>query len=102
MARRYGSKLALLVGSGITAAAFALLAVAHAHPYDMLISAALLGIGIGLAFAALGNPIVRAVAPEQTGVASGMNTVMRTSAARLPGRSPPPSSSSTAPTASRP
>ena len=40
------------------------LAVAHGHPYDMLISAALLGIGIGLAFAALGNLIVQAVPPE--------------------------------------
>ncbi len=54
------------------------MAVAHAHPYDMLISAALLGIGIGLAFSALGNLIVQAVPPEQTGVATGMNTVMRT------------------------
>ena len=44
----------------------------------MLISAALLGVGIGLAFAALGNLIVQAVPPHQTGVASGMNTVMRT------------------------
>jgi sugar phosphate permease len=31
-----------------------------------------------LAFAALGNLIVGAVPPHQTGVASGMNTVMRT------------------------
>ena len=34
------------------------------HPYDMLISAALLGVGIGLAFAALGNLIVQAVPRE--------------------------------------
>ena len=44
----------------------------------MLASAALLGIGVGLAFAALGNLIVQAVPPEQTGAAGGMNTVMRT------------------------
>ena len=44
----------------------------------MLASATLLGIGVGLAFAALGNLIVQAVPPEQTGVAGGMNTVMRT------------------------
>ena len=48
----------------------------------MLISSSLLGIGIGLAFAALGNIVVQAVDDHQTGVASGMNTVMRTSAAR--------------------
>jgi EmrB/QacA subfamily drug resistance transporter len=78
VARRYGSKPSLVVGAAITAWAFAWLWVAHAHPYDMLISSALLGVGIGLAFAALGNLIVQAVPPEQTGVAGGMNTVMRT------------------------
>jgi MFS family permease len=77
-ARRYGSKPSLVVGAAITALAFGWLWAAHAHPYDMLISSALLGVGIGLAFAALGNLIVQAVPPEQTGVAGGMNTVMRT------------------------
>jgi sugar phosphate permease len=46
----------------------------------------LLGIGIGLAFAALGNLIVRAVPPTQTGVATGMNTVMRTLGGALGGQ----------------
>jgi MFS family permease len=86
VARRYGSKVALIVGTAITAAAFGLLVVAHSHPYDMLISAALLGIGIGLAFSALGNLVVQAVPPQQTGVASGMNTVMRTLGGALGGQ----------------
>ena len=67
-----------MVGAAVTALAFGWLWVAHAQPYDMLISSALLGVGIGLAFAALGNLIVQAVPAEQTGVAGGMNTVMRT------------------------
>jgi EmrB/QacA subfamily drug resistance transporter len=78
VARRYGSKYALVAGTLITGFSFGLLVPFHAHPYDMLISAALLGIGIGLAFAALGNLIVQAVPAHQTGVASGMNTVLRT------------------------
>jgi MFS family permease len=78
IARRFGSKSAAVVGSAVTGIAFAFLAVAHGHPYDFLIAAALLGIGIGLAFAALGNLIVLAVDPHQTGAAGGMNTVMRT------------------------
>jgi MFS family permease len=78
IAARFGSKPAAVAGSVITGAAFALLAAAHAHPYDMLASAALMGIGIGLAFAALGNLIVQAVDASQTGAAGGMNTVMRT------------------------
>ena len=52
----------------------------------MLITALLLGIGIGLAFAALGNLIVQAVPPTQSGVASGMNTVMRTLGGALGGQ----------------
>ncbi|HEY4897393.1 MAG TPA: MFS transporter, partial [Solirubrobacteraceae bacterium] len=56
------------------------------HPYDLLIAAALLGVGIGLAFAALGNLIVQAVSNHQTGVASGMNTVMRTLGGALGGQ----------------
>jgi MFS family permease len=86
VARRYGSKPALLCGSAITAVAFGWLAVAHRHPYDMLISSTVLGIGIGLAFAALGNLIVQAVPPSQTGVATGMNTVMRTLGGALGGQ----------------
>jgi EmrB/QacA subfamily drug resistance transporter len=78
LAARYGSRLSLLLGTAVTAVAFAWLSVAHGHPYDLLISAGLMGVGIGLAFAALGNLIVGAVPPHQTGIASGMNTVMRT------------------------
>ena len=77
-AARYGSRAALIVGTAITATAFVILIVAHSHPIYLLISSGLIGIGIGLAFAALGNLIVGAVPPHQTGVASGMNTVMRT------------------------
>ncbi len=86
IARRYGSKAAAVAGSAFAAGSFGLIAAAHDHPYDMLASAALLGIGIGLAFAALGNLIVNAVAPHQTGVAGGMNTVMRTIGGALGGQ----------------
>jgi EmrB/QacA subfamily drug resistance transporter len=86
IAVRFGSKAALVAGSAVTAAAFAVLAVAHAHVYDMLVSSTLLGIGIGLAFAALGNIVVQAVGDHQTGVASGMNTVMRTVGGALGGQ----------------
>jgi MFS family permease len=86
VARRFGSKSALIAGTSISAMSFAYAALAHRHPYDMLITTTLLGIGIGLAFAALGNLIVQAVSPTQTGVASGMNTVMRTLGGALGGQ----------------
>lgn len=38
---------------------------------------AIVGIGLGLGFAALPNLIVRAVPQEQTGAATGINTIMR-------------------------
>jgi EmrB/QacA subfamily drug resistance transporter len=86
VARRYGSRSALIAGSAITGLGFLWSAVQHQHPYDILISCAALGVGIGLAFSALGNLIVGAVEPHQTGVASGMNTVMRTLGGALGGQ----------------
>jgi MFS family permease len=83
---RFGSRAALLAGTVFTTASFALLTAAHSHPYDLLIAAGLLGVGMGLAFAALGNLIIQAVSSHQTGVASGMNTVMRTLGGALGGQ----------------
>ena len=84
--RRFGSRRALVAGAALSALACGWLAVTSRHPYDMLLSSALLGVGIGLAFAALGNLIVQAVPPHQTGVASGMNTVLRTLGGALGGQ----------------
>jgi EmrB/QacA subfamily drug resistance transporter len=78
MANRIGSRLPLILGSSATCAAFSFLAVAHDQRWEIYAGTAMLGLGIGLAFASLGNLIVEAVPPEQTGVATGMNTVMRT------------------------
>jgi EmrB/QacA subfamily drug resistance transporter len=86
VARRFGSKSALVAGAAIGAVAFGFAAIEHDQPVDMLITTTLLGTGIGLAFAALGNLIVQAVPPTQTGVASGMNTVMRTLGGALGGQ----------------
>jgi EmrB/QacA subfamily drug resistance transporter len=83
---RFGSRAALLGGTVFAAASFAILALAHGQPWQFLLSATLLGVGIGLAFAALGNLIVQAVPVYQTGVASGMNTVMRTLGGALGGQ----------------
>jgi MFS family permease len=76
-AGRTGARLPLLTGTITTSVSFLLLAFAHAHPWEIYFGSALLGIGIGLAFASLANLIVEAVRPDQTGVATGMNSVMR-------------------------
>ncbi|HXR27955.1 MAG TPA: MFS transporter [Solirubrobacteraceae bacterium] len=77
IASRYGSRRSLVAGSVVSTAAFVLLLALGHGSLQMLIAAGLIGIGIGLAFAALGNLIVGAVPPQQTGIATGMNTVMR-------------------------
>jgi EmrB/QacA subfamily drug resistance transporter len=73
-----GSKVPLVLGAGVSAAAFALLAARRDQHWQIYLATALLGVGIGLAFAAMANLIVEAVPREQTGVAGGMNTIMRT------------------------
>ncbi|MEA2255349.1 MAG: hypothetical protein QOG35_1394 [Solirubrobacteraceae bacterium] len=75
--RRFGSKPPLLAGAIFAGAAFVLLGIAHSTPAEIYIASGLLGIGIGLAFAAMANLIVIAVPPDQTGVATGMNTIAR-------------------------
>ena len=44
----------------------------------MYLASVLLGSGVGFSFASMANLIVEAVRPDQTGVATGMNAVMRT------------------------
>ena len=75
---RFGSRLPLIFGCGFAAVAFSMLALAHTRPIEVYVAAGLLGIGIGLAFAAMANLIVEAVPADQTGVATGVNTITRT------------------------
>jgi EmrB/QacA subfamily drug resistance transporter len=75
--RRFGSKLPVLAGVLFSFLGFLLLLVAHDDKLPVYAASALLGIGIGLAFAAMANLVVQAVPPHQTGVATGMNTVAR-------------------------
>jgi EmrB/QacA subfamily drug resistance transporter len=75
--RRFGSKPPLAAGSVFAACSFVLLALGHGVRVDVYLASALLGVGIGLAFAAMANLIVEAVPADQTGVATGMNTIAR-------------------------
>jgi EmrB/QacA subfamily drug resistance transporter len=83
---RFGSKAAVLGGTVFTMAGFVVLLAAHDSKAPIFIASGLLGVGIGLAFAAMANLIVQAVRPDQTGVATGMNTVARSIGAALGGQ----------------
>ena len=76
--RRIGSRGALIAGALFALAAYALLVISRGAAVDIYVAAGLLGIGIGLSFAAMPNLIVENVSQEQTGVATGMNAVTRT------------------------
>jgi MFS family permease len=77
MHKLVGSKVPLVLGSWFALASYILLAAEHSHRADIYLATTLLGIGIGLAFSAMTNLIVGAVDPEDTGQATGINTVTR-------------------------
>lgn len=77
LGNRFGSRLPLALGSAFAVGAFAVLAGAHGAIWSISAGGALLGIGIGLAFASMANLVVVAVEATQTGVATGINTIMR-------------------------
>jgi EmrB/QacA subfamily drug resistance transporter len=72
-----GSKVPLVLGTAVTCLCFVVL-VFQSSRWEVYVAALLLGVGIGLAFASLANLIVESVPRDQTGVATGMNTIVRT------------------------
>jgi EmrB/QacA subfamily drug resistance transporter len=78
LATRIGGKLVVIAGCLIGAVATLMMAFAHAEAWELYVATAIMGIGFGLAFAAMSSLIVAAVPSEQTGVASGMNANIRT------------------------
>jgi MFS family permease len=72
-----GSKMPLVLGSILTCIAFGVLAIADSR-WEIYLATTLVGAGVGFSFASMAHLIVEAVPPAQTGVASGMNTIVRT------------------------
>ena len=78
LGNRIGFRATLLLGTALSGLSFGLLAVAHEHPWEFIVSGVLMGFGISFAFAAMVNVIVMSVDPREVGVATGINTVTRT------------------------
>ncbi len=72
-----GSKVPLLVGALVSCVAFVILAFAHTQSWQIYLAMLVMGVGIGFAFASMANLIVESVDVTQTGVATGMNTIVR-------------------------
>jgi MFS family permease len=78
IARRIGSRAQLLAGIALMLGGYLALTFAHRHAWQLVVATGALGLGLGFGLGALANLIVVAVDPRQTGVATAMNTVMRT------------------------
>jgi EmrB/QacA subfamily drug resistance transporter len=78
LANRLGSKRMLVAGAALTSLGTLGLTVLHGSIWLVLVETTVLGFAFGLAFAAMSNLVVHAVPQTQTGVASGMNTNIRT------------------------
>jgi MFS family permease len=75
---RFGARLVLVVGIAIGMAGFAMLAVAHSEPWQVIAAGVLVNVYISLAYGALPSLVVREVEPGETGVATSMNAIART------------------------
>ncbi|MGW4380824.1 MFS transporter [Kitasatospora sp. NPDC004531] len=75
---RRGPRLPLVVGGLLGAVSMAYLALRHDAEFDIYFSSAVFGLGVGLAYAAMPAYINGAVPAEQSGIANGMNAVLRT------------------------
>jgi len=80
---RIGAAWTLATGSALIGAAFGWLALANAHVYDMMVFSVLQGVGFGIAYAALGTVAVQHVPMDQSAIASGINSLVRTTGGSL-------------------
>jgi MFS family permease len=78
LAKSVGAKNLVVAGSATSAIGFVFLTLQHDHQWDIYVTTAVLGLGFGLAVAAMSAVIVQSVPHGQTGVASGMNANFRT------------------------
>jgi MFS family permease len=75
---RLGFRAVLAAGAALVSGGALVLAVAHGHELEVMAAGVLIGAGISFALGAMANLIVAVVPQSQVGIATGINTVMRT------------------------
>ncbi|MEU8221898.1 MFS transporter [Kribbella sp. NPDC048915] len=78
LAARFSAKAQVVSGSALGLAGALMFAELHDTQWQVAVSTALFGLGLGLAYAAMTSLIVQNVPREQTGAATGMNANIRT------------------------
>ena len=77
LAQQIGATRSLVLGCVIQAIGFGYMAIWYSHPYDMMISYGLAGLGLGIAFPVLSTVVVQSVPMANVGETAGMNTLVR-------------------------
>lgn len=85
IAARVGAAFTLAIGSVFVGLCYVWLGVSNSHPYDMIAFSFIQGIGFGIAYAALGTLAVQHVPMDQSGIASGINSLVRTAGGSIAG-----------------
>jgi MFS family permease len=75
--RRWGPKPLLVSGAAIMGLGYVVALLSDLHAGHILVINILIGIGIGLGYAAMPTLIMRSVPASETGAANGLNTLMR-------------------------
>jgi EmrB/QacA subfamily drug resistance transporter len=77
LGNRFGFRAVLSAGTISIAVSFAVLALLHETVVEFIVANVFIGIGISFAFASMANLIVGLVHPHEVGIATGINTIMR-------------------------
>lgn len=85
IARRIGPAYTLALGATFAGAASLWLTLSNGHGYDVLAFNFLQGVGFGIGYAALGALAVEHVPMSQSGIASGINSLVRTAGGSIAG-----------------
>ncbi|MET0416933.1 MAG: MFS transporter [Actinoplanes sp.] len=83
LTRWAGPKAQLLVGAALGTVACLAFALRHDEQWAVAAAGGVFGVGLGLLYSAMINLVVQSVPMHQTGVASGMNTNIRTIGASI-------------------
>ncbi|HEX6473126.1 MAG TPA: MFS transporter [Streptosporangiaceae bacterium] len=75
---RIGPGYTLAIGAFFVALSYVWLTLHHGSGTDVLVFSATQGLGVGIGYAALGTLAVQHVPMDQSGIASGINTLVRT------------------------
>ena len=77
LVRLYGGRATLIIAALIGSSGFLLMAVLHSQSWHIIVGGALANGAVSMGYAALPALIVAEVAPSETGIANGVNSIAR-------------------------